>query len=158
MAKKIKIEPSVKQKKNGDIKKIIILIGIIATIIAIIVGIVILFLQLKTTNKELEITKEELHDSQLDTNFYKERYESADRRCLYKTDNDCAESFACTKKYLSYKIKSDFLDENIVFVLKGYGNYYYSYDCVQKITDGDYTYWAYNKEAAKADGYKAGKC
>lgn len=55
--------------------------------------------------------------------------------------------------------KLDFFDENIVFVIEGYGNYYYTYDCVQKITDGEeYTYWAYNKEAAKVHGYQKGTC
>lgn len=54
--------------------------------------------------------------------------------------------------------KLDFFDDNIVFVLQGYGNYYYTYDCVQKITDGPYTYWAYNKEAASSKGYYRGTC
>lgn len=55
--------------------------------------------------------------------------------------------------------KLDFFDENIVFVIEGYGNYYYTYDCVQKITDGEeYSYWAYNKEAAKGNGYQKGTC
>ncbi len=54
--------------------------------------------------------------------------------------------------------KAKFLDENIVFVINGYGNYYYTYDCVQKITSGSYTYWAYNKEAAISKGYKKGTC
>ena len=54
--------------------------------------------------------------------------------------------------------KAEFLDENIVFVLEGYGDYYYTYDCVQEITDGDYSYWAYNKEAAISQGYRKGTC
>ena len=54
--------------------------------------------------------------------------------------------------------KLEFYDENIVFVIKGYGNYYYSYDCVQKITDGEYDFWAYNKEAAVLNGYQEGTC
>lgn len=55
--------------------------------------------------------------------------------------------------------KLDFFDENIVFVIEGYGNYFYNYDCVQKITDGEeYSYWAYNKEAAISKGYQKGTC
>lgn len=55
--------------------------------------------------------------------------------------------------------KANFLDENIVLVLEGYGNYYYTYDCVEKITNGEsYSYWAYNIEAAKVKGYKKGTC
>lgn len=59
---------------------------------------------------------------------------------------------------LQYREKAEFLDENIVFVLEGYGDYYYTYDCVQKITDGEYSYWAYNKEAAVGEGYRKGTC
>lgn len=52
--------------------------------------------------------------------------------------------------------KIDFFDENIVFVLEGYGNYYYTYDQVEQVTQGkNFTYWAYNKEAAIANGYRA---
>lgn len=55
--------------------------------------------------------------------------------------------------------KLDFYDENIVFVIEGYGNYFFSYDCVQKITGGEeYSYWAYNKEAAISKGYQKGIC
>ena len=55
--------------------------------------------------------------------------------------------------------KLDFFDENIVFVLEGYENYYYTYDCVQKITGGEeYSYWSYNKEAAISKGYQKGTC
>ena len=61
-----------------------------------------------------------------------------------------------TNEYIVDKL--DFFDEHIVFVLEGYGNYYYTYDCVQKITDGPYTYWAYNKEAARSKGYYKGTC
>ena len=56
------------------------------------------------------------------------------------------------------KEKLDFFDENIVFVIEGYGDYYYSYDCVQRVTSGEYTYWAYNKEAAISKGYRKGTC
>ncbi len=63
-----------------------------------------------------------------------------------------------TMENIDYEEKVNFLDENIVFVLEGYGDYYYTYDCVQKITDGEYTYWAYNKEAAIYKGYRKGTC
>ena len=56
------------------------------------------------------------------------------------------------------KDKLDFFDENIVFKIKGYGNYYYTYDCMMKKVNGSYTYWAYNIEAAKANGLKKGGC
>lgn len=69
-----------------------------------------------------------------------------------------SQSGECRLDRLKYKNKADFLDKNIVFVIKDYGNYYYTYDCVQKITSGSYTYWAYNKEAAISKGYKKGTC
>ena len=58
--------------------------------------------------------------------------------------------------YVQQKI--NFYDDNAVFVLKGYGNYYYSYDCVQKITNGQYSFWIYNEEAAISQGYWRGTC
>lgn len=59
---------------------------------------------------------------------------------------------------IDYKDKAEFLDENIVFVLDGYGNYYYTYDQVQQVTQGkEYSYWAYNKAAAIGQGYRAWK-
>ncbi len=56
------------------------------------------------------------------------------------------------------KEKLDFFDENIVFVIEGYGDYYYSYDCMVDSIDGKYSYWAYNKEQAISRGYKKGNC
>lgn len=52
--------------------------------------------------------------------------------------------------------KADFLDECIVFVIDGFGNYYYTYDEMMALTQdvGDYEFWAYNKEAAISNGYK----
>lgn len=62
-------------------------------------------------------------------------------------------------KALEYKEKADFLNNNIVFVLEGYGNVYYTYDCVKKITGNEeYRYWAYNQEAAISKGFKKAKC
>lgn len=62
------------------------------------------------------------------------------------------------KKKIEYKTKADFMDENIVFVLDGYGKYYYTYDQVQQVTQGRrYEYWAYNKEQAIGLGYRAWK-
>ena len=54
--------------------------------------------------------------------------------------------------------KANFLDNSIVMVVSGWGNYYYTYDCVQKKATGNYTFWAYNKEAAISKGYRKGSC
>ena len=55
--------------------------------------------------------------------------------------------------------KLDFYDESVVYVIEGFGNYYYSYDCLkQKVGDNQFTYWTYNEEAAQDEGYRAGGC
>lgn len=53
------------------------------------------------------------------------------------------------------KEKSDFLDENIVFVIEGFENYYYTYDEMIYVTQqiDDYSFWAYNEEQAKTLNY-----
>lgn len=63
------------------------------------------------------------------------------------------------KENMVLKDKSDFMDEHIVFILDGYGNYYYTYDCMEEVTEGkEYSFWAYNKEQAVSKGYKSFKC
>lgn len=51
--------------------------------------------------------------------------------------------------------KADFLDEYIVFVIDGFGDYYYTYDEMIAATSqmDEYSYWAYNEELARAEGY-----
>ena len=72
--------------------------------------------------------------------------------CAYDSYYECYDEF-------NYEIeKANFLDENIVFVLEGYGNFYYTYDCVKKLTNGTFTYYAYNEENAIANGYIPGTC
>ena len=62
-------------------------------------------------------------------------------------------------EWLKNSEKIEFLDENIVFVIDGYGDYYYTYNQMETVTQGigNYTYWAYNKEQAIYRGYKAWK-
>ena len=52
--------------------------------------------------------------------------------------------------------KIDFFDKHVVFVLEGYGNFYYTYDQMLQVTQGksSYSYWAYNIEQAIDLGYK----
>ena len=52
--------------------------------------------------------------------------------------------------------KSEFLDEYIVFVIDGFGDYYYTYDEMITATKNmdEYVYWAYNKTQAISLGYK----
>lgn len=63
------------------------------------------------------------------------------------------------KENMVLKDKSDFMDEYIVFVLDGYGNYYYTYDCMMEVTKGkEYSFWAYNTNSAVSKGYKPFNC
>lgn len=59
--------------------------------------------------------------------------------------------------YWELSEKADFLDSHIVFVIDGYGKYYFTYDEMMERTGGDIYYGiqAYNEEAAIAKGYKA---
>jgi len=62
------------------------------------------------------------------------------------------------KENLKLQSKADFLDENVVFVIDGYGNYYYTYDQMKQVTQGkSYSFWAYNKSQAIGLGYRAWK-
>lgn len=62
-------------------------------------------------------------------------------------------------KRISLTNKSDFLDKHIVFIIDGYGNYYYTYDCMKEVTSGkSYSFLAYNTETAIAKGYKKFNC
>ena len=88
-------------------------------------------------------------------NFSEER-----RELVYEKEiiqNDLYSIIGSNSTYY-VKNKLSFMDENIVFVLEDYGNVYYTYDCVQQITNGEYSYWAFNLEAAKSKGYKKGGC
>lgn len=59
------------------------------------------------------------------------------------------------KDYYENCDKAKFLDENIVFVIEGYGDYYYTYDEMMRVVEGEFSFWAYNKEQAIALGYIA---
>jgi len=59
---------------------------------------------------------------------------------------------------IDYKVKADFLDRNIVFVIKGYGDYAYSYDCMMEKVNGNFSFWAYNKDQALDRGFKIINC
>lgn len=61
-----------------------------------------------------------------------------------------------TVNYIEEKL--DFFDDNIVFRIEGFGNYYYSYDCMLQKVNGNYTYWAYNRERAAVEGLNPGGC
>ncbi len=74
-----------------------------------------------------------------------------------QSDNEAY--FDLLKENIHLTSKSNFMDEYIVFVLDGYGNYYYTYDCMKEVTEGkEYSFWAYNTNSAIAKGYKPFNC
>lgn len=77
----------------------------------------------------------------------------------YKSDSEDLEDLLNGKTYYYVKNKLDLMDEAIVFQIEGYGNYYYTYDCMmKKVGSSEYSYWAYNKEQAIGRGLKRGSC
>ena len=57
------------------------------------------------------------------------------------------------------KDKLNFLDDGVVFQIEGYGNYYYTYDCMmQKVGDKHFRFAAFNDAQAKSNGLKKGSC
>ena len=64
------------------------------------------------------------------------------------------------EEYVSYYNKNheklDFYDENIVFVVEGYGDYYFTYNqMIEEVEEDEYSFWAYNKELAIDLGYES---
>lgn len=63
------------------------------------------------------------------------------------------------KFYSENSKKLSFFDKRIVFRIEGFGNYYYSYDCMMKKVGGNsFTFWAYNTEQARDYGIREGSC
>ena len=144
MAKKIKIEDYEKEVSNKIKKKdklkicSLIVNGILG--ICLIISIV-MYVSLYSKSVESDDIKQEWTTAPL--------------------ENDCTYDLVSILKgqsidYVREKLK--FIDDNIVFEIEGFGNYYYSYDCMMEKVNDNFTYWAYNKEAAISTGLKAGGC
>ena len=129
-----------KEKKQNNINYNLLLIILISFLIAIFLFVGIYFLV-----DYIDSLKYQIESSQSSYNSIKTKYET-----LRKEHSDKE------LEYQSQDAKIDFFDEHVVFVLDGYGNYYYTYDQMQQVTQGkSYSYWAYNKEAAISKGYIA---
>ena len=144
MAKKIKITENLdkefvveKKKKKISILKIVSLTLNVILIAGIIIGIIYFNNKIIYFNNKLEEKDDEINSR--------------------ITSSAC--DFSCSYKYSTEIEKANMLDDYIVFVLDGYGNVYYTYDCVKKLTAGQqYSFSAYNIDNAKGMGYKQGKC
>ncbi len=140
MAKKISLEEYNKKQKQKN-KKIDFLkiISIVLNVILIITLIIVIIISTNNSN----YLREEINVENEDKN---ECYNDLE----YITEGESA---------FNIKQKIDFLDENIVFIIDGYGNYYYTYDCMmKKVGEKNYSFLAYNISAAKGEGYKKGSC
>lgn len=132
----LKSEKTKNKKENN-----VVLYSIIIALLVIIIGLAIYIINLNNTHNK-EINNLKLQISTLNNKNTKLEQEKMDE-WIGKIKNSS---------------KAEFLDENIVFVIDGYGKYYYTYDQMKQVTQGtEYSYWAYNKEQAIANGYKAWK-
>lgn len=126
-------------KKNKEINYNAILITLTSLLVA-----VLLFIGIYSLVDYINSLKSQIATSQNSYNRIKSNYE--------KLQSEYSEK---KMEYFKKDIKLNFYDENIVFVLRGYGNYYYTYDEVQQVTQGKaYTGKAYNKEQAIGLGYQ----
>lgn len=114
----------------------------VVVIILILIGIVIWFGN-KINNLEviIENKNKQYNSLKVDETYYKDKY------------NEYLEKMKLAEE------KINFYDDAIVFVIEGFGRYYYTYDQMEIVTQGigEYNYWAYNVEQAIAKGYRAWK-
>ena len=136
-----------KQKNNNinsDINKKFKIALIVLIIVLIIVSGIAIYLKISDNTSELN---EEI------SNLKKQVSTLREEKNKLSSENA---SLKLTDSKNSRKIK--FFDENVVFVLDGYGRYYYTYDQMAQVTQGkSFTYWAYNLEQAIELGYRAWK-
>lgn len=147
MAKKIKIEEYEKNhgiSKKAKIADKIKLISLITNGV-LLVGIIVLFIMYQRLSSN---------------SIARSTYDS-----LLRSKNTTIDALQAELDYvlgennmIYVREKLDFMNDNIVFKIKGFGNYYYSYDCMKKKVGDSYEYWAYNIDAAKGQGLKAGGC
>ena len=136
MAEKITLEEFEKRQKKKKHMNVVLIILLILSVVCNAVFITLYILEVDI-NKENELVG--YQDSNSSGSF--------------------AENVIRGKEERDALMKAGFLDENIVFVIEGFGDYYYTYDCMmEKVGDNQYTYWAYNRENAIYLGYREGSC
>ena len=129
---------------NIDINKKLKNTLIVLVIVLIIVSGIAIYLKISDNTSELN---EEI------SNLKKQVSTLREEKNKLSSENT---SLKLTDSKNSRKIK--FFDENVVFVLDGYGRYYYTYDQMEQVTQGkSFSYWAYNLEQAIDLGYRAWK-
>lgn len=163
MAKKISLEEYQKKQNNGieidDIEKLKESFGVNKSepkkswkkyvfIISCMINVILLFtlvLSYVKFDDEREAYKDEI--SILEDEIEGLKYDSTNLYNLLDGNSSW---------YVENKI--DFLDEHIRFKIEGFGNYYYTYDCMMKKVDGEFTFWVYTINGAKNSGLQKGSC
>ncbi len=133
-AEKANTSNSVKSKQ----KKIIVALSIVCAVFLI--STVALSIATYTENqkaKDLQATVKELKDENFEL-----------QKDIIHKDGEIDD---LTSKYNRACLKANFLDEHIAFVTNPYADYYHTYSC-PTFQNAD-SYWAYNIEAAEANGY-----
>ncbi len=133
-AEKANTSNSVKSKQ----KKIIVALSIVCAVFLI--STVALSIATYTENqkaKDLQATVKELKDENFEL-----------QKDIIHKDGEIDD---LTSKYNRAYRKANFLDEHIAFVTNPYADYYHTYSC-PTFQNAD-SYWAYNIEAAEANGY-----
>ncbi len=164
MAKKIKIvdyekellkkqETKIENKKKDKLKICSLIINGVFGICLIVI--LTMYLYLKTNS----VSKDKYDSTLSRINYLESDLNSKNRKISsLESDSNNYKNLLNGKTYYYVKDKLEFMDENIVFEIKGFGNYYYSYDCMMDKVNGYYEYWAYNKEAAIDEGLRSGGC
>lgn len=144
-----KIVPAEKNKKTKKVekaekKKEINYNAILITLTSLLVA-VLLFIGIYSLVDYINSLKRQITSYETSYNSLKTMYRSLSREYSEKKT-----------EYLLKDIKINFFDTYIVFVLDGYGNYYYTYDQMEQVTNGNSVpFSAYNISSAIANGYKA---
>ena len=133
-----------KNNTNSDVNKKFKIAIIVLVIVLIIVSEIAIYLKISDNTSKLN---EEI------SNLKKQVATLREEKNKLSSENT---SLKLTDSKNSRKIK--FFDENVVFVIDGYGRYYYTYDQMEQVTQGkSFSYWAYNLEQAIDLGYRAWK-
>lgn len=128
--------------EKSNHKSILIIVGSVTISILLFAGIYSLTYYIASLKSQIKTSQNLYSRSQDSYNNIKEKYSTLKKEYEEKEEE--------------YTSKIEFFDEHVVFVIEGYGNYYYTYDEMEQVTQGkNYSFWAYNIDQAKNLGYKA---
>lgn len=158
MAKKIRVENYETETSNDESFKLkpelkfkktkIKLLLIVFLIISIVINLALGFLYFESSNKNEKLNAENKKIIKENENLEVENEE---------IHNNLFSVIGIDSVYY-VRNKLDFMDDNIVFKIEGFGNYYYTYDCMMQKVNGSFSYWVYTDVAAISMGLRAGGC